>query len=61
MATATAVPARKPRPIRVSAGEAMRILAPYARHQVREQIITVVPVCAFLALFQLLVLRQGLT
>lgn len=48
------------RQIRVTFSQALQILLPYSWHQVREQIITVAPVCAYLAVFQILVLQQAL-
>ena len=41
--------------------QAMAILLPFAWHKLQEQIITVVPVCLYLVLFQLVILRHGLT
>lgn len=46
--------------IKVNASQALQILAPYAWHNLKEQIITVVPVCLYLALFQWIILRHGL-
>lgn len=46
--------------IKLSFGESMRILLPYAYHNIKEQIIIVVPVCLYLVLFQIIVLRYGL-
>ena len=46
--------------INVTLGQALRILLPYTWHRLKEQLITVVPVCLYLALFQWLVLRRGL-
>ncbi len=46
--------------IRVTFWQALRILLPYSWHQIKEQVIIVVPVCAYLALFQFVVLRHGL-
>ncbi len=39
----------------------MHILLPYSWHRVRDQLITVAPVCLYLALFQILFLRYGLS
>ncbi|MDA8126642.1 MAG: DUF1538 domain-containing protein [Deltaproteobacteria bacterium] len=39
----------------------MKILLPYSWHQIREQIITVAPVCLYLVVFQLTILRYSLT
>ena len=47
--------------IKVTFGVAMKILLPYSWHQIKEQIITVVPICLYLVLFQLIVLRYTLT
>lgn len=46
--------------IRVTFTQAMRILLPYSWHQIREQIVIVVPVCLYLALVQVVVLHHGL-
>ncbi len=46
--------------IHVSFSQAMRILIPYVWHQVKEQLITVLPVCAYLALFQWVILQRSL-
>jgi hypothetical protein len=45
--------------IKVTFSEAFRILMPYTWHQMKEQLITVIPVCAYLILFQIVVLRYG--
>ena len=45
--------------IKVTFSEALRILMPYTWHQIKEQLITVIPVCAYLILFQIVVLRYG--
>lgn len=47
--------------IQVSFAQAMRILIPYSLHQIREQVITVAPVCLYLGLFQWLVLQDSLS
>jgi len=47
--------------INVTFKQAMAILLPFAWHKLQEQLITVVPVCLYLALFQLVILRHGLT
>ena len=47
--------------IKVTLRQASAILLPYVWHKVKEQIITVVPVCAYLALFQLIILQHGLS
>lgn len=39
---------------------AMKILLPYSWHQIKEQLITVAPVCFYLVLFQLMVLKYEL-
>jgi len=46
--------------IKLSFTESMRILLPYAYHNIKEQVIIVVPVCLYLVLFQITVLRYGL-
>ena len=46
--------------IEVTFTEAMHILLPYSWHQIKEQIITVGPVCLYLALFQFLILQRSL-
>ena len=51
----------EPDKIHVTFKQALHILAPYIWRNLREQLITVVPVCMYLVLFQLVVLRQGLT
>ncbi len=50
-----------PEKIDVTFSEAMKILLPYSWHQIREQIITVAPVCLYLVVFQLTILRYSLT
>lgn len=53
--------ALKERPrIRVTPGQALRIIGPYAAHKLGEQVLIVLPVCLYLALFQVVVLRYGL-
>jgi len=47
--------------IKVTLRQASAILLPYLWHKAKEQIITVVPVCAYLALFQLIILQHGLS
>ncbi len=47
--------------IEVTFTQALKILLPYIWHNLKEQIITVVPVCLYLALFQWVILRHGLT
>jgi hypothetical protein len=47
--------------IELTFGEAMAILLPYSWHQIKEQIITVVPICLYLVLFQLTVMRYSLS
>lgn len=51
----------KPGKIHVTFKQALRILLPYVWHNLKEQLITVVPVCLYLVLFQLIILRHGLT
>ena len=46
--------------VQVSFGQAMGILMPYSWHHISEQIIVVVPVCLYLALFHLVILQSGL-
>ncbi len=50
-----------PEKIQVSFSEAMSILLPYSWHQIKEQIICVAPVCLYLVIFQLTVLRYSLS
>jgi len=66
----SAAPASEPGPlagapqrgrVKVTFGQAMGILLPYSWHHISEQIIIVVPVCLYLALFQLVILRHGLS
>ena len=54
---------KKPEPekIKVTFAEAVKILLPYSWHQIREQIISVAPVCLYLVIFQFTVLRYSLT
>lgn len=47
--------------VRVSFGQAMGILLPYSWHHISEQIFVVVPVCLYLALFHLIVLKSSLS
>ncbi len=47
--------------LKVTFGQAMQIVLPFAWEKIREQLITVVPVCAYLVLFQVVVLRHGLS
>jgi hypothetical protein len=47
--------------IKVTFRQAAAILLPYVWHIAKEQIITVVPVCAYLALFQIIILQHGLS
>jgi hypothetical protein len=54
-------PVAAPQKIHVTFSQAMSILLPYSWHQIREQLVTVAPVCVYLVLFQLLFLRYGLT
>jgi Protein of unknown function (DUF1538) len=49
-----------PAKIKVTFPQAMHILLPYSWHRIREQLITVAPVCLYLVLFQILFLRYGL-
>jgi hypothetical protein len=51
---------RPHRKIKVTARQALAILLPYAFHHILEQVIIVVPVCAFLALVQLTILQYSL-
>ncbi|MBS0616805.1 MAG: DUF1538 family protein [Spirochaetes bacterium] len=46
--------------IKLSFGESTRILLPYAYHNIKEQVIIVVPVCLYLVAFQFFILRYGL-
>lgn len=47
--------------VRVSFGQAMGILLPYSWHHISEQLFVVVPVCIYLALFHLIILKSSLT
>lgn len=47
--------------VRVTFAQAMGILGPYSWHHIKEQIIIVVPVCLYMALFQITVLKHGLS
>lgn len=47
--------------IHVTFWEATKILGPYALHKLKDQLITVVPVCLYLVLFQIIILRSGLS
>ncbi len=58
--TAAPTLSSEPEKIKVSFNQAMAILLPYSWHQIKEQIITVAPVCFYLILFQLIVLQYGL-
>jgi hypothetical protein len=49
-----------PDQIHVTFKQALTILAPYTWRVLKEQLISVVPVCLYLILFQLLILRHGL-
>jgi hypothetical protein len=51
---------QNPSRITVTFAQAMRILLPYSWHQIREQVITVAPVCLYLVLFQMIILKHGL-
>ncbi len=46
--------------IKLSFGEQMRILLPYAYHNIKEQVVIVAPVCLYLVAFQIVILRFGL-
>lgn len=47
------------RPVRLNAGEVARVLQPYVSTRFMDQVRAVVPLAAYLALFQLLILRQA--
>jgi hypothetical protein len=49
-----------PHRIQVTFTQALRILLPYSWQKIKEQIVTVAPVCLYLIMFQLIVLRYGL-
>ncbi|RJO73973.1 MAG: DUF1538 domain-containing protein [Myxococcales bacterium] len=51
--------AAKPEKINVTVSQALRILGPYMWHNLKEQLVTVIPVCLYLALFQWVILRHG--
>jgi hypothetical protein len=46
--------------VKVTFSQAMKILRPYAWHHIKEQTLIVVPVCLYLALFQITVLQYSL-
>lgn len=46
---------------RLSFKEQMRLILPYAWHNIEEQIFVVVPVCLYIVLFQFIILQYGLT
>jgi hypothetical protein len=47
--------------IKITPSQAAGILLPYSWHKVKEQVVTVAPVCVYLVFFQLLVLRYSLS
>ena len=47
--------------VRVTFGQAMGILLPYSWHHIKEQLFVVVPVCIYLALFHLIILKSSLS
>jgi len=51
----------KPDRVHVTFKQALSILGPYIWRNLKEQIITVIPICLYLVLFQLVILRHGLT
>ena len=58
----TAHPKRKSGPrVALTFRQVAAILGPYTWHALKEQLVTVVPVCAYLVLFQLVVLQRGIT
>jgi hypothetical protein len=50
----------RPERIKLTFSQAMGILLPYSWHHITEQVVIVVPVCLYLALFQFTILRHGL-
>ncbi|MBI4025593.1 MAG: DUF1538 family protein [Verrucomicrobia bacterium] len=46
--------------ISLTLSQAASIVIPYMWHQLKEQILTVIPVCLYLALFQMVILQHGL-
>lgn len=46
--------------IHLSFREQLRLILPYAYHNIKEQFVVVVPVCAYILLFQILILKFGL-
>jgi len=46
--------------IKLSFSQALQILMPYTWHKLKEQLITVIPVCLYLILFQVVILQYGL-
>lgn len=55
-----AAPSNQPEKIKVTFSQAVSILAPYIWHNLKEQLVTVIPVCLYLALFQWVILQHGL-
>lgn len=45
--------------VRLSLSEQFRILGNYAYHNIKEQIIVVIPVCLYMALFQIVIMQYG--
>jgi uncharacterized protein DUF1538 len=56
----TMVTLAHPAKVRVSFRQALDILLPYSWHHISEQVVIVVPVCLYLALFHFVVLRSSL-
>lgn len=52
---------RRPQKIKVGFRGAMRILLPYSWHNIKEQILIVVPVCLYMVLFQITILQYNLS
>ena len=59
LARTVAVPAERKK-IKVTFGQAVHIVAPYTWHQLFEQLVAVIPVVLYLALFQWIILRWNI-
>src|SRR4030042_822625 len=46
--------------IKVTVSQAFSIVLPYLWHNLKEQIVIVIPICLYLALFQLVILHHGI-
>src|SRR4030066_1646057 len=50
----------KPGKIKVTVSQGVSIVLPYIWHNLKEQIVIVIPICLYLALFQWVILRHGI-